>query len=213
MNFGSIGSSRNSFAQGIKFPISPIGGDAQEILEAGLPNDNSGNPNWNASNIPNPGADKVVRTYLKEVVETWSPSGWNPLVDSLYEAALYFRGEKVAWGTGPEAEINNDWVAHPATYTGSLSEWDPAACTDTVTERLPQGEIPAEYRCPDPASSAASGTWANCEATAHDCAPSLGGGGGDGLGVVDTTITSSGSWSDSGDAIQVPLAIFPILLP
>lgn len=49
-------------------------------------------------NLPNPGERATVRDYLPTIVDTWDAYGSTPIVDSLYEAALYFRGEKMHYG-------------------------------------------------------------------------------------------------------------------
>lgn len=197
MNFGSIDSSRNNFAQGVKFPVSPIEAKARDIFTDYLPTNSAGHPNWNSSNLPQPNANVSVRDYLSDVADTWSPRGWTPIVDSLYEAALYFRGEKVSWGRGPENNSNNDWVANPTTYTGSFTGWSDAVCNETIVERLTRNSIPASYRCPaDPDNLGANGTFANCAATEHDCVIPEGGGGGS--AIIDQKLLHVGYWDGSG---------------
>ncbi len=198
MNFGSIGSERNNFAQGVKFPIKPLIASARDIVEQGLPTNNDGSVNWNANNIPEPIGAITVFDYLPEVVNSWSPQGWTPIVGSLYEAGLYFRGEKVGWGLGPLEETGNEWVAHPSTYIGAPGGWDATVCNTIWTERLPQGVIPGEYRCPADIDnpSASAGSYANCAATEAQClaAPS-GGGGGD----IDPITVGNSSFGEDDD--------------
>ncbi len=204
MNFGSIGASRSSFGQGVKFPVSPLTADARAIVEAGLPLNADGTPNWNANNIPEPAVGSTVFDFLPKIADSWSPTGWTPLVDSLYEAALYYRGEKVDWGLGPLEENGNEWVAHPSTYTGSPGAWDNTVCDTVWTERLPDGVVPAEYRCPADASNPVSpGTYANCDVIKTDCVPASTGGGSTSYTSSPTrdysqTYTLSGYWNSSG---------------
>ena len=41
---------------------------------------------------------KTVRHRLKEIVNELDHSGWTPIVDTLYEGALYYRAENVLYG-------------------------------------------------------------------------------------------------------------------
>ncbi|MEZ5452850.1 MAG: hypothetical protein R3E93_08570 [Thiothrix sp.] len=53
----------------------------------------------NSDNLPNPhDATVTVREFLADVVTSWNADGYTPIVDSLYEAARYFRGDAVGWG-------------------------------------------------------------------------------------------------------------------
>ena len=77
------------YPNGVSFPVKPIDldakgkGDAHSILTA------SG-VGLGADNLPNPTPGTPVRTFLGDVVNSWSPQGLTPIVDSLYEAALYY---------------------------------------------------------------------------------------------------------------------------
>jgi len=110
MNYGSAGSSRNA-ANGVKFPVKPLNELARPIVEHSLMVD--GAPVWHLRNIPEPNETVTVRTFISEIADDWQPVGITPIVDALYEAALYYRGEKLYWGKG---NANNAYSAQPATY-------------------------------------------------------------------------------------------------
>jgi len=64
----------------------------------------------------------TVRDDLLRMVDELTASGWTPLVDVLYEAALYYRGEEVDYGkqrgNGSGSSNQSTRVSHPASYTG-----------------------------------------------------------------------------------------------
>ena len=101
--------------KGVSFPISPIDQQAATIIGAAASSDN----------LIDPPLGMPVRTFLADVVDSWQAAGYTPIVDSLYEAARYFRGESLVWG---KHEAAYGWAAHPSTYTGSL------ACTSQHQE-------------------------------------------------------------------------------
>jgi type IV pilus assembly protein PilY1 len=87
---------------------------------------------------------KTVRTRLKEIVDGLDHMGHTPIVDTLYEAARYYRGDAVYWGltrgfdrslgnfnatTTNDAVRRNTRVSNPASYSGGFVVRDPA-CTD-----------------------------------------------------------------------------------
>lgn len=77
----------------------------------------------------------TVRTRLKQIVNGLNASGSTPIVDSLWEAGLYFRGKPVLYGkqrgdqSGTDAQYTR--VSHPKTYTGATGVFRDPACTDT----------------------------------------------------------------------------------
>lgn len=101
--------------KGVSFPISPIDEQASGIIGSAASSDNLIDP---PIGIP-------VRNFLADIVDSWQPAGYTPIVDSLYEAARYFRGDSLVWG---KHEPAYSWAAHPSTYTGSL------ACTSQHQE-------------------------------------------------------------------------------
>ncbi len=93
-----------SSIKGANFPVSPIDAVVKPLIETHQANDN----------LPNPATDTtVVREFLASIVNSWSANGYTPIVDSLYEAARYFRGEPVKWGMDVPSI---GWAAHPLTY-------------------------------------------------------------------------------------------------
>ncbi len=77
---------------------------------------------------------KTVRDQLRELVVAMRADSNTPIVDNLYEAALYYRGGTVDYGArryyGASGGEESRWtrVSHPDSYTGgSLST--PAGCT------------------------------------------------------------------------------------
>lgn len=83
------------------------------------------------SNVSN----DTVRARLKQLVNGIVASGSTPIVDTLYEAGLYYRGEGVLYGKirGPQWGNSARYtrVSHPASYTGASSVYRDPACTDS----------------------------------------------------------------------------------
>ncbi|MCG6969682.1 MAG: VWA domain-containing protein, partial [Gammaproteobacteria bacterium] len=72
---------------------------------------------------------KTVRNRLIEIVNEFVPSGFTPIVDTLYEAANYYRGGDVLYGKSRGAQTTYGRVSHPDSYTGgTVSRAD--GCTD-----------------------------------------------------------------------------------
>ncbi len=93
-----------SSIKGANFPVSPIDAVVKPLIETHQASDN----------LPNPATDTTtVRAFLASIVNSWSANGYTPIVDSLYEAARYFRGETVKWGMDVPSI---GWAAHPLTY-------------------------------------------------------------------------------------------------
>ncbi len=109
-------------AHGINYPVSPlIGTDAQTILSR------TGFIHPDNSYMPAAGT-MDTRQYLGMLsadTSIWDAGGSTPIVDALFEAARYFRGDSVYWGKYAASDVRS---AHPATYSGSLSQ-----STSTVT--------------------------------------------------------------------------------
>ncbi len=87
---------------------------------------------------------KTVRTRLKEIVDGLDHKGHTPIVDTMYEAARYYRGDAVYWGltrgfdrsvgnfnasSTNDAVRRNTRVSNPASYSGGSVVRDPG-CTD-----------------------------------------------------------------------------------
>lgn len=110
---GAIGSEN---AHGIAYPVSPIiGSQAQDILSKtgfihpGVAPDNSYMPAAGTNN------SRQYLSLLSNDTSIWNAYGSTPIVDALYEASLYFRGEAIEAGKFPPNDIRS---AHPSTFTG-----------------------------------------------------------------------------------------------
>lgn len=83
------------------------------------------------SNVSN----DTVRLRLKQVVNGLVASGNTPLVDTLYEGGLYYRGQDVLYGKirGPQSGNSARYtrVSHPATYAGGSGVYRDPSCTDS----------------------------------------------------------------------------------
>lgn len=79
---------------------------------------------------------RLVRDELKEAIVAMTSTSATPIVDALYEAALYLRGGAVDYGKVRENANTSERyirVSHPDSYTGgTLSQ--PAGCTNADIE-------------------------------------------------------------------------------
>ncbi|MEE9444273.1 MAG: PilC/PilY family type IV pilus protein [Cocleimonas sp.] len=125
-------------AHGISYPVSEIDSDARDILDQNIEFDHEGSTYSvkadgtytidTKGNSYLPTIDDVTsRGYLQKIAKTWTPSGGTPIVDALFEAALYFRGQPTNWGKHDPLSIRS---AHPSTYVGLLEN----TVTSTTTE-------------------------------------------------------------------------------
>ena len=98
---------RHHSVSGVAFPVTDINAKAREVIKT--PAD--------VYNLPfYPDETTTVRQYVSDVADSWSYKSYTPIVDSLYEAALYYRGEKIHYGQNLPT-ING---AHPTTYDGPV---------------------------------------------------------------------------------------------
>ncbi|PID45325.1 MAG: hypothetical protein CSB47_09065 [Proteobacteria bacterium] len=150
MNYGEDRWRRQG--HGVKFPVKPINDLALPIVGGKIPINQWGHREWWHSSIPEPSATMTVREYLSKITDWYWKDNWysvtygnknvidmprkgaTPIVDALYEAALYFRGERVTFGLG-DAGFWNRWSAHPSTYEGDMIKWDKFLCDRTYTYR------------------------------------------------------------------------------
>jgi hypothetical protein len=195
MNYGEIKDSDEEL--GVKFPIKNIEDLAYPIVSESLPLDAANDIEWGRSNIPEPTETVIVRTYLSQITDWFWKDNWyeekydntpvremdhigtTPIVEALYEAALYFRGEQLGWGQGESGFWKSGRAAsHPASYEGDAIKWDDAICNDTWTESKWGGESEANSHidfanneknwmlCPsNPSNPSGIGTYANCAGT------------------------------------------------
>lgn len=103
------GHSGSWLAHGPSYPVAPIDGDAAPIL-----NSNPLFTHPGATTMPAAGF-LTTRGYIQQIANTWSAKSGTPIVDALFEAGKYMRGEDIHWGNQPPEEIQ---AAHPSTYTG-----------------------------------------------------------------------------------------------
>lgn len=103
---------------------------------------------------------KTVRDVLKEIVGGMRAEGNTPIVDSLYEAAMYYRGQAVTYGTvrGSQSGTAARWtrVSNTLSYTGSAptrasgctdSDLDAAACINESISGTPTYVYPITESC------------------------------------------------------------------
>ena len=111
------------YPHGVAFPVSPIDAAATPIMLSNLlpasMNDGKtiGYFTLDNDSLVNPVDGQTVREYLPEILSSWNVSGETPILESMYEAALYFRGEAPSFGSAPSYENHG---AHPSTYTGTI---------------------------------------------------------------------------------------------
>lgn len=60
-----------------------------------------------------------TKEYIQIAASTWAATGGTPIVDALYESALYFKGEKVDYGKYLPSDHR---AAHPSTYEGIIKK-------------------------------------------------------------------------------------------
>ena len=183
MNYGEV--KYRDEGHGIKFPITDITAFAEPVVSEKLKTNAWGHKEWWNSSIPKTDTDTTVRSYLSEITNWYWKDNWykevvdentatemdhvgvTPIVDALYEAAMYFRGEKVSFGLGSIGYWNR-WAAHQSTYEGDPVVWEEDQCESTYTKThndpvdFASNDNPW-YRCPaDPYNPQSPGTYENC---------------------------------------------------
>ena len=105
----------NGKGHGITYPVKPLTGTtAQSILNS----NGSFTHSTTSSYMPAATAAMQTRNYLSAFTadtSIWAADGSTPIVDALFEAALYFRSGNVHWGNYPPTDNRS---AHPSSYTG-----------------------------------------------------------------------------------------------
>jgi len=98
----------------------------------------------------------TAREKMKQIVNNLTATGGTPIVDAMYEAALYYNGEEVDYGTsrGPWGNRYHR-VSSPSTYTGGLvtrlpgcsdADLDNSSCSSEEITTGPEG--PPTYISP-----------------------------------------------------------------
>jgi len=195
MNYGSEKAVEKSwrlggvFPNGVQFPIKPVNALARPIIEESITMD--GNTRWRMSTLPVPNSTVKVKEYIGQISDNWEPGGWTPIVDSLYEAALYYRGEKIKFGYEAGDEV---YAAHPSTYVRHNENpnldvpyiitdeiHDPSICNSVRNiaiskfgsvddiKNWDEGRTNGELCPADRFNPVGPGTKENCAATKHDC--------------------------------------------
>ncbi len=108
---------------------------------------------------PTSTAEGTVRDRMREIVAGLTPISGTPIVDTLYEAALYYRGDPVDYGAtrgDGSSSFRYTRVSHPSSYTGG-TVFTPSGCpennptdSDCAGEAIqgsPVYESPMEYSC------------------------------------------------------------------
>lgn len=110
VNIGLIryGGHGDNNANGVSFPATDVEEETVTLFSGGLET---------RDNLPDPTTGNPVRQFLSEIAQSWSPSGYTPIVDALYETALYFRGERSHFGQYLPTNVR---AAHPLSYTGEI---------------------------------------------------------------------------------------------
>jgi len=101
---------RHHSVGGITFPVTDINEKARVVIPT----------TGDTHGLPYPDENITVRQFIADIADTWEPSSFTPIVDALYEAALYYRGEKMHYGQN-RADLNG---AHPSSYDGAVVTFD-----------------------------------------------------------------------------------------
>ncbi len=122
---------------GISYPVTPLTDLAAPRLDSNTLWDHQTSPYDGeivTSYLPLAGS-KESKNYMADdtnsIAAGWQPYGKTPIVDALYEAALYFRGASVFYGKADPSRIQS---AHPSTYTGLL--YDKTTITPVPTSQI-----------------------------------------------------------------------------
>ncbi|MEC4716429.1 PilC/PilY family type IV pilus protein [Cocleimonas sp. KMM 6895] len=177
MNYGDNSNWRKNYPNGIKFPITAVTSLARPIIEDSMML--NGTVRWDYSNIPEPSDTVTVRTFLSEIADDWEAKGMTPIVDALYEASQYFRGEEVDYGYD-YARKNYTWAAHPSTYAGEPvnQKNDSGSCDASPSGYRVWNDSIADWRagetwgkiCPaDRFNPSGPGLASNCAGTEYNC--------------------------------------------
>lgn len=128
-NIGLIryGGQASDNAEGVSFPAQDGVTDAQSIFTTH--DSQSALPGLlqDRDNLPDPTSAAPVREFLSSIVQGWTHKGYTPIVDALYETALYYQGERSHFGQHLPNLIP---AAHPLSYpVEDEIYWDPCDST------------------------------------------------------------------------------------
>lgn len=126
MSFGNkFGAGNNSYSQayGPAYPVTNIDDDINndgtlfDTDAASILKSNTLFTDLSQSYLAPTPVDGVdsTRSYLQTIVNGWKFGKGTPLVDAIYEAALYMRGGMVDYGNQAPKDVR---AAHPSTYSG-----------------------------------------------------------------------------------------------
>lgn len=137
MSFSGHGGSW--LAHGPSYPVKPIDADALPILKS-----NSSFAHPGSTSLPS-AVGITSRGYIQEISNTWNAENGTPIVDALFEAAKYMRGEDIHWGNKEPSEPQ---AAHPSTY-------------GVNTNLIANGSISNTYQCNTDACGGTTGVSCN----------------------------------------------------
>ncbi len=84
------------------------------------------------------GFKRPLKEYLKEEIRNMKPLGWTPTVDALFEAALYYRGDRVSAGATNRRARHDHRVSHPLSHTSPVAYSNASHYDNTVTPPEPK---------------------------------------------------------------------------
>ena len=184
---------KGNYPNGIKFPVTPINELVKPIILSSITVD--GTAEWDLSSITQPSDTVTVRDFVGDIAANWTPFGHTPIVDALYEAARYYRGEGLKYGYDTAYE---KYSSHPATYVRhappatvevkplksfsndikdveGCNEISELIVSDPYIDDFDNGDTTyggkfEEKRCPtDRFNPAAPALASNCALTKHNC--------------------------------------------
>ncbi len=133
LNVSNPENKRHHAVTGLSFPVTDINAKARDVIVT--PADVWGLPSY-------PSETTTVREYIADIADTWNHKSYTPIVDSLYEAALYMRGEKMHYGQSLPTLSG----AHPSTYDGPVVTTN-VAITGRDRATAPKYKTPIESSC------------------------------------------------------------------
>ncbi len=133
LNVSNPENKRHHAVTGLSFPVTDINAKARDVIPTLA--DVHGLPSFPDESI-------TVRDYIADIADTWKHKSYTPIVDSLYEAALYMRGEKIHYGQSLPTLSG----AHPSTYDGPVVTTN-VIVTGRDRATAPKYKTPIESSC------------------------------------------------------------------